>query len=458
MTSVTLDLAQFIAAATWSDFPPETVETAKGLLLKTITGMVAGCREPLGRKITDHLARTRGAPEAGIVGAGYRASVENAAWAHGIFAHASELEDDQFPSGIGDYWVFPAIFSLGEKLVSSGRDVLEAAIVSWEVCSRLAEALPGAEFPAAGIDTSNWLGPIATAAAAARLLRLPVEQTQNALSIAASHASGFMGQLGSDAHFIQTGAIQWAGVLSAFLAKEGCTGQPDILHTGAGPYGPVWHTGKVDVTSIANGLGESPFAVHKMWVKKFPCCLAFHIHIDALMMIMNQHQLTNEDIELVEVEFDFMSAPYVDRPADTLEAARFSVQYGLAEVLLRGTVDLESYTRVEKLKDPASVLARSKVKVIAREDWPVMMDHGGQVTVVTNDGQRITQYLKTALGGPDHPLTIVEIADVSRPYLDAFLPETVSRRVEAILLNLEEQPDVRELMNLLTFFQNMGRH
>ena len=87
-----------------------------------------------------------------------------------------------------------------------------------------------------------------------------------------------------------------------------------------------------------------------------------------------------------------------------------------------------------------------------------MMDHGGQVTVVTNDGQRITQYLKTALGGPDHPLTIVEIADVSRPYLDAFLPETVSRRVEAILLNLEEQPDVRELMNLLTFYQDVGRH
>jgi 2-methylcitrate dehydratase PrpD len=267
-----------------------------------------------------------------------------------------------------------------------------------------------------------------------------------------------MEQLGSDAHFIQTGAIQWAGVVSAILAKEGCTGSPDVLETGGGPYGPVWQTGKVDLASITADLGKPPFAVHKLWVKKFPCCLAFHIHIDALMMIMNQHHLTNEDIESVEVEIDVMNAGYVDRPADTLDAARFSLQYGLSEVLLRGTVDLESYTQVEKLKDPVSLAARSKVKVIAREDWPVMMGHGGQVTVVTKDGRRFTQYLKTALGGPEHPLTIDQVADVSRPYLDAFLPQTVSRRVEEILLNLERQPDVRELMNLLTFFQDVGRH
>ena len=83
-----------------------------------------------------------------------------------------------------------------------------------------------------GIETSTWFGPIATVAAAARLFRLPVLQTQNALSIASSHATGFMEQLGSDAHFIQTGAIQWAGVVSAILAKEGCTGSPDVLETG----------------------------------------------------------------------------------------------------------------------------------------------------------------------------------------------------------------------------------
>jgi 2-methylcitrate dehydratase PrpD len=445
--TVTQQLAEFVAATPGSAIPPETVDTAKGLLLKTVAGMVVGCREPVGRTVTEYLQRAGGAPEAAVVGAGYHTTVENAAWAHGVFAHASELEDDQFPSTVGDYWVFPALFSLAEKLGSSGRELIDAAIIGWEVGTRLIDEDRGLFYRGVKIEPVLWFAPIATAAAAARLLKLPADQAANALSISMVHQSGFWGQFGSTAHFIETGGVQRAGVLSALLAKENCTGQLDILDGAGGHFAAVWEGRGVD---LKEALGKPPWAVHNMWVKKFPCCLAFHVHIDALMMLLRDHALRNDDIEAVEVEIDLPDSEFVGGPADNLDAARFSVAYALAEVLLRGTVDLESFKSEGRLTAPATLEAMAKVKVIPREDWPTILAHGGQVTIVTKDGRRLTQFLRTALGGTDSPLSLDEVARVSRPYLEAFLAVETARRVEEILVALDTQGDVRELMDLLS--------
>ncbi len=445
--TVTRQLAEFIAGTPGDAIPAETVDTAKGLLLKTVAGMVAGAREPIGATVTEYIRRAGGAPDCAIVGAGFRTSVENAAWAHGVFAHASELEDDEFPSTVGDYWVFPALFSLAEMVGSTGRELIDAAVIGWEVGTRLIDADRGLFYRGTMIEPVLWFAPIATAAAAARLLRLPAEQAQHALSISMVHQSGWWGQFGSSAHFIETGGVQRAGVLSALLAKEGCTGQPDILDTAAGHFAAVWDGRGADLPAV---LGRAPWAVHQVWVKKFPCCLAFHTHIDALMMLLTGHRLANEDIESVEVEIDLPDAGIVGGAPDNLDAARFSLPYALSEVLLRGTVDMQSFASPDRLTSLETVAAMAKVKLIAREDWPTCLGHGGQVTVVTRDGRRFTQYLETALGGTAYPLTLEQVADVGRPYLQAHLSQEAAGRVEALLIHLEAQPDVRELMSLLS--------
>ena len=71
------------------------------------------------------------------------------------------------------------------------------------------------------------------------------------------------------------------------------------------------------------------------------------------------------------------------------------------------------------------------------------------MTVVAKDGSRFTQYLQTALGGTAYPLSLEQVAGVSRSYLERFMPAERRRRVTELLLALDVQPDVRELMNLL---------
>ena len=47
--TITKQLCEWILKASYSDLPEETVDCTKGLLLKSVTGMVVGSREPLGK-------------------------------------------------------------------------------------------------------------------------------------------------------------------------------------------------------------------------------------------------------------------------------------------------------------------------------------------------------------------------------------------------------------------------
>ncbi|MEE8374171.1 MAG: MmgE/PrpD family protein [Dehalococcoidia bacterium] len=455
----TRELSEWILEASYSDFPDETVDCAKGLVLKSIAGMVVGSREPLGKKFIRYLAGLGGTPEAGVVGAGFRTSVENAAFAAGTFAHASELEDDEFfPTGdaCGNYWTHPAIFPLAEKLLSSGREVIEATVVSFEVASRLVQGAPRFGLRV-GVNTPAYVGTLATAAFASRMLNLTVDQTANALSIAAAQTAGKACQLGYDAHFIESGHSCRAGLLSAFLAEAGCRGAPDILDDRNGFYSSVWceDENAVDLNIITDGLGKPPYHVHGAEIKKWSSCNLTHTAVDALEMLVKNHGITNEDVERVEAEVNPLCVQYCDRRyPDTLAAARFSYSYLLAEVLLRGRIpDYETFFTKEKLTDPKFREIQGKIQVISRSDWSDGYK-GARLTVVKKDGQQLVNHLEAFLGHPDNPLTHEQVMDVGRQFVGAIMPENDTKRVVEQVENMEKLVDIRELMNILTFFTN----
>ena len=64
---------------------------------------------------------------------------------------------------------------------------------------------------------------------AAKMLKLNVEQTAWAMSLAASQATGIARQTGSGAHLIEAGFVGRDGICAAMLAKIGYTGSPTIL-------------------------------------------------------------------------------------------------------------------------------------------------------------------------------------------------------------------------------------
>ena len=83
----------------------------------------------------------------------------------------------------------PTVLALGEQLGKTGREILDAYVLGFDVGARLAQGIGGDHYER-GWHSTVTLGTLASAAAASRLMGLTVDQTRHALGIAASHAAG----------------------------------------------------------------------------------------------------------------------------------------------------------------------------------------------------------------------------------------------------------------------------
>ncbi|MFC1924720.1 MmgE/PrpD family protein, partial [Chloroflexota bacterium] len=402
-----------------------------------------------------HMTRIGGTPEAGVVAGGFRIPVENAAFINATMAHASELEDNQVPEMLSTYWVFPAFFSLAEILQSSGREMIEAAIISFEIYSRYGRALPAVEMMRKLFACPpDWFGPIAVAAAAARMLKLSADQIETAMSISTTMSCGVCsgGWPGTDTHYVASGTACRNGLMSAFLAKEGATAGKGVLELAVSQLGNVCFEGQGNPDILTDGLGEPPYSILNCCIKKYSACTLTHPAVDAFGLLMKEHGFSYDDVESIEVE----SGQQVHEMVATcynpinLEQARFSIPFLLAEVLLRGKIDESTYVGPEKIVDPQNREVQGKITVKMMEGVPYEYP-GSRVTVVKKDGQKMVKHLEDRIGSPIHPLTLEQIRDVARPFLSVMLNETQCDRVEEIMVNLEKQPDILELMDIITF-------
>ena len=453
----------WILDAAYSDFDEATVIYTKTLLLKTIAGMVSGAEEPIGKNMINYLSSIGGSADATVIGSGFKSTVENSALALATFAHASELEDDRFPGPIGTYWIFPAFFALGEWLGSSGKEIIEATIVSWEADWRMAKSGPAMLMVERGIVTNAWFGVVATAAGAARLLKLTPEQTINAMSLAASQASGLTCQLGYDAHFLESGNSCRAGVLSALLARSGATGAPGFLEQPDGLFGPVWDKGEVNTDYLTENLGKPPYDINNVWIKKYPSCYGTHMSLDALMLLMNEHQIQYDDVETVEAEVDYYCSQGLNRPMpDNMGDARFSLQYTLGEFLLTGQIGLESFNNAAKLSDSKLREAQSKIKITNPEGWGKatgtgaiggdLFQYGAGIILHMKDGRKLKKHLDVPIGHPSEPLSYEVVREMCRPFIDHFIGDEKGESIANMTLHMDELPDICEMMkNLISF-------
>jgi 2-methylcitrate dehydratase PrpD len=439
--------ARFITETKYKDIPLETVRFAKELTLKNIAGMLAGSTVPTSKNIIKYVKERAGSPEAGIIGCGFRASTENAALANGYFAHASELEDDQFPGGgVSDITVWPVIISLAEKLKLSGKDIILATVVGTEVQNRLAY-YASAGTDGIGIVGLPFYGIFGATVTAAKALELDYEETKDALGIAMTQGLGYMHTWGTDTHFFESATVCRNGITVALLAKDGMDSNPDFekwLTTLVGE-------GKIEMEKIIEGLGEKPFFIHNIWVKKYPCCFFTHRYIDALDILLKEQNLRYEDVERVEVYIGPLDW-IVDRPEPkTLGDSKFSLQHVLAALMIEQDIGMDTFTE-EKIADSKFKEARSKVRVIVDQQRPRRYMSGiARVDVFTKDGKKFTKEMEQSIGGPKLPLTTEQSVDLYKKYASVALSEDQVKQTADIILNLENKRDIMELMDIITF-------
>lgn len=302
------------------------------------------------------------------------AQAEHAALLQATAAHALDFDDVQLSSVVHlSAVVVPALIAVARTAAErpTPQDMVAAYLAGLRVARHLGRALGPAHY-AAGWHATSTIGPVAAAAAVARLGRASPEVAVNAIALALCQASGLQKSFGSMAKPLQAGLAAAAGVRSAQWAREGIQGPAD-------PFGPG---GFLALYGGGGAVGldapdDEAFTVD-VARKGFPCCYGAHRLIAAALDL--RHQLAGRAVGQVTATAQTGTLrPLRAQPPTNGNEAKFCAEYLIAVALVDGEVARRHFED-PSLHRPDLLAARHRVRVI--ESGPTATALGDGVVTV----------------------------------------------------------------------------
>ena len=188
-----------------------------------------GCGFKVGERL--YVAEGKGGrQESTVINYGLRTSAEDAAFVNACFGHGTMGDDtDSVCHAHFGSIIIPAALALGEREGITGRELIKAVVVGYEVSSRIGAAAPLAE--ARGFHPGPIFGPFGVAACTGVIVGFNENQILDAIGIAGSHASGLMeySRSGGTVNRLHSSIAAYGGMRAAFLTQRGVKGPPTIL-------------------------------------------------------------------------------------------------------------------------------------------------------------------------------------------------------------------------------------
>ena len=337
------ELAARVVATSFDDIGEQAKHYARIGLLDTIAVAIAGADDEAARIARRIVAGSAG--RAVVWGTGERIGALEAAFVNGVAANV--LDFDDCTDNLGGHPsspILPALIGLAEELDASGRDVLTAYVVGFEIETCLGRGVNFHHYEKGWHPTAT-LGVFGAAAACAKLMRLDEQQTTHALGLCASLAAGVKSNLGSMAKPMHVGNSSRNGLLAAQLAAEGFTSNADALEHHQGFLEVFNGAGNYDVGRILAKWG-TPWDIEMpgIAIKQYPCCLSTQAVVDAMIQLARTHDLRLQDVARIDARLSARRLEHTNRPAPRSALdAKLSAQYVLARALVDRAVTLPHF-------------------------------------------------------------------------------------------------------------------
>ena len=433
------------------DDVPETVRTdAKLHVLDTIGCGLAAHATGVAHEGRSTMVGQGGTPQATVIGSEARLPAANAAFANAMLCHGLDFDDTHSDSvSHVSTVVAPAALAAAEELGASGHDALAAIVAGNEVVCRVGMAAPGA-FHARGFHPTAICGIFGGVAAVSRLGRLDPDRTTSALGIAGSFAGGLFAYLaeGTPTKPMHPAWAAHGAHLAARLASYGAEGPGSVLE---GKFG-LYHAfvgaeeGEVDIAGQLSDLGKR-WETPRIAYKPFPVCHFMHGSLGAATEGAAGRTFAPDEIEDVLVTVPEAGVSLVLEPAREKRTPRseyegkFSLQYSIASLLVRGHVAVGDFTD-EAITDPAVLAVSAKVRYETREYPTYPQAFPGGVEVRLADGTAFDVDYPYQKGGPENPLTPDEVREKFRENASLALADADVERLEQAIVALDEQDDL----------------
>ena len=269
MIHATKLLSDFAYGLRYSSLPAEVVETTKRFIIDYYAAAVAGMKinSSFNNAVEQLMLEMSGKPECDYLLSDNRIPCANAAFLSACYAHGADMDDgNRKAMGHVGAHVISAVLTLAQTLDCSGKDVIVAINVGYEVYNRVAAAVqPGLVHR--GFHSTGTAGAIACGAACAKLMGMDSDGIYNTMALCAIQASGLIiiAESGQQCKPINPANAAKTGIISAKLIKSGIKSSVFPLESKKGYFHAM--SDDVDEAMITDGLGTK-FTICESYMKE----------------------------------------------------------------------------------------------------------------------------------------------------------------------------------------------
>lgn len=447
MTGLTQQTSAFIASLSPDAVPDVCLDAALMGMTDCVAVTVAGAEQEAPQLVKELVAPTADPGGAPLIPSGELYAPADAALINGVAGHVLDYDDvgiDGHPSAV----LTPAILAEGWSLGVHGRRAVAAYVLGYEIWAMLNEVEPG-HMHDRGFHPTAVYGAVSTAAACAYLRGLDAGKATHAIAIGASLAAGLVANFGTMTKSLHAGRAAQSGVIAARLAAGGYTGSPTILENVTGFVRAHSPSGQPDLSERDHRLGARwRLTDIGLNIKRYPLCYSTHRAIDAMLAIVERHDLTLDAVREVRVGAGRTQLLMLHNhaPKTGLEA-KFSMEFAMASALVARRVGLSELSD-EFVRSPEVVEAMRKVRcTVAHESMVGRPDsEPDTVEVELTNGESLHHGpVLFARGSWQQPLTTEELhakfADCVSGRIDRARADELFRS----LIGLRALPNVRDL-------------
>lgn len=439
-------LAAFVEAATLDGASPEAVEQLKIRVLDTV-GVAIGAldAEPI-IAIRELLEDLGGTEQATLIGGG-KTTPERAAFFNSALSRYLDFMDAYLAKGETNHPSdnFGAVLAAAESVGASGKQLLTAFAVAYQVHTRLSDVAP---VRAKGFDHTTQ-GAFAAGASAAKALGLPSEQIANALAIAGTaNVALRVTRTGNLSHWkgLAYPHVSKEGTWAALLASRGITGPEEVFEGNKGFKDSVSGPFEIDWSK------EDLESVKRTIIKKHNAEIHSQSALGAVLDIRAQEGFKAGNIDKIRLTTFDVAYSIIDGDEEgdkqlirTKEEADRSLLWMLALVLLDGQLNPEQYEPARIVANDVQALMK-KVEITPSDEFSDRFpDHmPADLEVTLNDGSVFTASQDSYLGFHDNPLDW----ENARKKFDALVTPLTGEELREEIATIIHELDTRQVSDL----------
>ena len=442
------ELAEYADGLSYDDLDEDTVETTKARLIDSVACAYAGRDEPPVDNLLRYATRKNGERDASVLVDGSTTTVEHSAFANGALIRYLDWNDTYLskePAHPSDN--FGAVLAAADAYDASGRDLVLAAVLAYELQCRLCDA---SSLRKNGWDHVNY-GLVSATLAVGKLAGLSKDEMVEALGLAINpHAAMRQARAGelSEWKGFAFANVDRNAAVAVELAAEGLNGPAPIFEGKFGFFNQL--TGEFGLDPDSFGGRGGDFKINETYIKYYP--VEYHAQAAVNIVMDLTEEVDTEDIERIENEtyeaaVSIISEEEEKWDPETRETADHSMPYCIARAFLDGEMTLDQFSEEKILGDDVRELM-DKIEIVENEAYT---DAYGEAfphkMVVHADGETYDRELEYPKGHPGNPLTDEELEDKFRTGVGDRLDDDEVTEALDWMRNVEQKEDASGLFD-----------